>query len=268
MAQYPYLPLFVTDYRSATDHLTDAEHGIYLQLLMLMWQSPDCRIPDDDNWIARRLRRTADAVRSHVRPLMQEFCIARSGWVTQKRLQHEWQWRKEKSEKNSKSAKSRWNKDKDQSERNATAHSERNAPTLPHPTLEKKEEVKKEKTGKILLPDNWQPSEGHFNLADKFGLGRQETEDAVLEMRSWSLGNGEKRRNWDWVFNNWLRRNAKKVNGNGYGRSGTLPDDSRSASRAAARLAEKAERGEFEFSPRPSLLPEKSGDAIRLLPEK
>ena len=64
------------------------------------------------------------------------------------------------------------------------------------------------------------------------------------------LGNGETR-NWDWVFNNWLTQH-KKVNGNGHGRSGTFPDDSRSASRAAARLAEKAERGEFQFSPRPS----------------
>lgn len=137
MSQYPYLPLFVTDYRSATDHLTDAEHGIYLQLLMLMWQSPDCRIPDNDEWLARRFRRHADAVRSHVRPLIQEFCVIRSGWILQKRLQQEWHWRKAKSEKNSDAAKSRWNKEKRISERNATTHSERNAPTLSYPTPQK-----------------------------------------------------------------------------------------------------------------------------------
>jgi uncharacterized protein YdaU (DUF1376 family) len=219
MAQYPYLPLFVTDYRSATDHLTDSEHGIYLQLLMLMWQSPGCRIPDDDDWIARRLRRNADAVRSHVRPLMREFCVAHNGWVTQKRLQQEWQWRKEKSERNSKSAKSRWDKEKDISERNASTHSKRNAPTLPYPTPQKEEERKKEKTGKILLPDLWKPTAGHFELAASKGLSSEAVTDAIGEMRSWSLGNGEKRANWDWVFNNWLRRNAqKRMNGNGHGK--------------------------------------------------
>jgi uncharacterized protein YdaU (DUF1376 family) len=144
--QYPYLPLFVTDYRSKTDHLTDAEHGIYLQLLMLMWQSPDCQIPDDDEWIARRFRRDVDAVRTHMRPLMREFCIVHKGWVTQKA----------KSKRNSASAKSRWNKDKDQSERNsernASTHSERNAPTLPYPTISKKEDAA--------------PNGAHFNIAD------------------------------------------------------------------------------------------------------
>jgi uncharacterized protein YdaU (DUF1376 family) len=153
--QYPYLPLFVTDYRSKTDHLTDAEHGIYLQILMLMWQSPDCRIPNDDEWIARRLRRDIDAVRTHVRPVIKEFCLTRHKWLTQKRLRQEWLWSKAKSKKNSASAKSRWEKDKDISERsterNASTHSERNAPTLPYPTL-KKEKKEYELSNGVKVP--------------------------------------------------------------------------------------------------------------------
>ena len=82
-------------------------------------------------------------------------------------------------------------------------------------------------------------------------------------------GNRGIKLNWNSTWRNRVRSVAGKTGApNGYGRSRTLPDDSRSASRAATRLAEKAERGEFEFSPRPSLLPEKSGDVIRLLPEK
>jgi hypothetical protein len=122
------------------------------------------------------------------------------------------------------------------------------------------------KTGKILLPDDWRPSVAHYELAKKKGLPMEAVDEAADEMRSWSLGNGERRTNWDWVFNNWLRRIADRRK-NGFGRRGTLQDDSRSASRAAGRLAEQAERGEFGFGPRPGLLPAANGDNVVLLPK-
>lgn len=55
---------------------------------------------------------------------------------------------------------------------------------------------------------------------------------------------------------------------NGYRGSRPLQDDSLSASRAAGRLAERAERGEFTFEPVPSLLPKTSTDIVRLLPKR
>ena len=122
------------------------------------------------------------------------------------------------------------------------------------------------KTGKILLPDSWKPSASHYELAKKKGLPMEAVDEAADEMRSWSLGNGERRTNWDWVFNNWLRRNADRRK-NGFGRQATLQDDSRSSSRAAGRLAEQAEKGAFGFGPRPGLLPAANGDNVVLLPK-
>ena len=75
-------------------------------------------------------------------------------------------------------------------------------------------ESKKEKTGKMLLPDDWHPSNSHYDLAASKGLSREEVLEAGCEMRDWSLGNGERRNNWDSVFSNWIRRNANKFRGN------------------------------------------------------
>lgn len=138
MADFPALPIWTDAYLADCSHLSDAEHGIYLRLLMLMWRSPQCRIPNDDEWIARKLSRDANAVRTHVRPLINEFCEC-TEWITQKRLLKEWEWCTEKRKKNSTSAKSRWNNKNTSCERNANAmpdtQSERNAPT-PFPIKE------------------------------------------------------------------------------------------------------------------------------------
>lgn len=116
-------------------------------------------------------------------------------------------------------------------------------------------------TGKHLLPDDWQPKPDHYALAREKNITEAGVTDAVREMRSWSKGNGEKRTNWDFVFNNWLTRNAK----NGQRGPRPLQDDSKSISAAAGRLAEAAQRGEFTFGPRPSLLPDPNETPVFLL---
>jgi uncharacterized protein YdaU (DUF1376 family) len=53
MAEYPALPLFTDAYMSDTRHLTPAQHGAYLLLLMTAWRMPDCKLPDDDRFLSR-----------------------------------------------------------------------------------------------------------------------------------------------------------------------------------------------------------------------
>lgn len=52
---YPHMPLYTTDFIADTTHLDACETGAYMMLLMIMWQSPGCRLPDNDE----RLRRWA-----------------------------------------------------------------------------------------------------------------------------------------------------------------------------------------------------------------
>jgi uncharacterized protein YdaU (DUF1376 family) len=144
MAQFPALPLFTDAYLADTAHLSDAENGIYIKILMVMWRSPDCRIPNDDAWIARRFGKTILEVEKQIRPLLTEFCRSDGNWLSQKRLQIEWEWCRDKRKKNSDTAKSRWEKEKTLSIRSTNGHSERSTtnrisgnapfPSLPSPS--------------------------------------------------------------------------------------------------------------------------------------
>lgn len=53
MSEYPYLPFWTGDYLADTRHLSQAEHGAYMLLIMTCWQTNDCSLPDDDKMLAR-----------------------------------------------------------------------------------------------------------------------------------------------------------------------------------------------------------------------
>ena len=112
MAEYPALPLWTDAYLGDTWHLSDAEHGRYFLMLMVMWRAPGQRFPNDDEWIARKFRRSVEDVQKELRPLIAEFFDCDGNWITQKRLKREWNHVDKTSKKRSASAKRRWNKDK------------------------------------------------------------------------------------------------------------------------------------------------------------
>jgi uncharacterized protein YdaU (DUF1376 family) len=133
MAEFPALPLFTDAYLRDCWHLSDAEHGRYFLLMMLIWQTPSCRIPNNREWIARKLRRTPEQYDSDILPLISEFCENSGNWITQKRLTKERDYLRGKSKSQSNRAKSRWNKEKDLYPEDADPHHSGNAPT-PTPT--------------------------------------------------------------------------------------------------------------------------------------
>jgi uncharacterized protein YdaU (DUF1376 family) len=53
-----WFKFFPTDWLSDRNNagLTLEELGAHIQLLCLMWDSDDCSVPDDDQWVARQLR--------------------------------------------------------------------------------------------------------------------------------------------------------------------------------------------------------------------
>lgn len=53
MSEFPSLPLFTDAYLADTRHLSTLEHGAYLLLLMMAWRQSDCRLPNDDDTLAR-----------------------------------------------------------------------------------------------------------------------------------------------------------------------------------------------------------------------
>ena len=102
-----------------------------------MWGSPECRVPNDDTWLARKLRRTPAEIAALYRPLIAEFCQSDGNWITQKRLRREWEYVRNRAVAQSVRAKSRWDKEKKSAGAMQGVHVTGNAPSpTPSPTLD------------------------------------------------------------------------------------------------------------------------------------
>lgn len=115
MAEFPALPLWTDAYLGDTTHLTTIEHGAYLLLLMSMWRSTDCALPDDDRLLARYARLTPAQWR-RIKPVIMPFFRVAEGRVTQGRLTDERNVVRQHSKLQSNKAKRRWLKTNDSSD--------------------------------------------------------------------------------------------------------------------------------------------------------
>ena len=85
MADYPALPLWTDAYFADTRHLTAAQHGCYLLLLMTAWRRPNCDLPDDDKFLSNVTGLRVDHWRRQKPAVMEFFYLADGRW-RQKRL--------------------------------------------------------------------------------------------------------------------------------------------------------------------------------------
>lgn len=161
MADFPSLPLFTDAVTADCSHLTDEEFGRYMRLLILMWRTPGCKIPDDPNWISKRMRVDALAYHLHMHTIMQEFCTLSDGYWTQKRLYKEYLYVQGVTEKRRIAAKKRWdieNKGNSTVQTDMQSTCTAYAPTpTPTPTLKIEEKETKVSTKKVEKPDDVSP---------------------------------------------------------------------------------------------------------------
>jgi uncharacterized protein YdaU (DUF1376 family) len=88
MSNRAWMPLHIADYLSDTGHLTAAEHGAYLLLIMTYWQRGEA-LPDDDRKLARICRlgpREWGRVRCNLSEFFQISCGAWSHGRIEKEL--------------------------------------------------------------------------------------------------------------------------------------------------------------------------------------
>lgn len=116
MAQFPCLPLWTDAWLADTYHLNrDAPSRVkrdaYLHLLIQMWRSPGCRVPDDNGWLGEHMQMTKDEVRDILRPVIAEFCRIEGQFVVQPRLLKEFQRTHQQKERLTKWRKRRKNKE-------------------------------------------------------------------------------------------------------------------------------------------------------------
>ena len=123
------MPLWTDRLTAKCHHLSDAEYGLYVRLLIELWQAPGQRLPYDAAWLGRRFRRTAEQAAADIFPLIDEFCTRTCGgkFFTQKTVIEQFEYLKSRREKQSIRSKARWDKDKDLSRGNADTHASGNA---------------------------------------------------------------------------------------------------------------------------------------------
>jgi len=191
MAEYPALPLFTDAYMADTRHLTTTQHGAYLLLLMTAWRMPDCKLPDDDNLLARWAGLDYRNWRK-MRPLIIDQFWKKDGHgkLQQNRLLDERKYADSRRRKNAEAGKASALKRK---ERHSTTVATKPQPdSNPHthtlPIREDKDKslpsLKRWQDFKILYPKgragNWQKNESAYRSAIKRGFSEDEIYQGLL----------------------------------------------------------------------------------------
>jgi ribosomal protein L37E len=82
MAEFAAMPLFTDSWVADTAHLTRSERGMYMDLLVICWRSPECRVPNDMDWIYRKLGCRGNATECDVAyAIVQEFMTSDGNWL-------------------------------------------------------------------------------------------------------------------------------------------------------------------------------------------
>jgi uncharacterized protein YdaU (DUF1376 family) len=69
----PWMRLWVAQLSADTQHLTAAQLGSHLRLLMMAWRRTSCSIPNDADWICRRLGIGPDYYAQDVAPVLADL---------------------------------------------------------------------------------------------------------------------------------------------------------------------------------------------------
>jgi uncharacterized protein YdaU (DUF1376 family) len=121
MAKFPAMPLWTDAYLADCSHLSDAEHGRYMLILIHLWRMPKQRFPNETRFLSRKFNRSAEVIENEWKPLMQEFCKCDGNWISHARLSREFAYVEKQHAVQSARANKRWHKEKDVSPGNATA---------------------------------------------------------------------------------------------------------------------------------------------------
>lgn len=179
------MPLYVKDYLADTGHLSAAEHGCYLLLLMHQWQHG--LIPDNPQALSRICRCRVEDWSRRYKGLL-DFFEPVAGGYRHTRLASEAARSEEISNKRKAAA--------------VQMHSKRTALAHTYTYTSTKKEKKEKKERRVAphpIPDNWHPME-HLSSEDQLELEK---------MRDWARAKGVRRADWFATWRNWKRRAAE-----------------------------------------------------------
>lgn len=194
MAEFPALPLFTDAYMADTRHLSAAQHGAYLLLLMTAWRMPDCKLPNDDVFLGRCASMDARTWKSNKDIIMGFWCQDEMQKWCQRRLLDERKNVEDRRNKNSLAGKSSALKNKQRHSTSViTKHPPKHNDTL-NLNLNLNQEERKNIKKKVSLDDL---SIGHILpwLSEKQREGKYTNHkpDFILEkFKNYCQANGKK----------------------------------------------------------------------------
>lgn len=219
MSAYPSLPLFTDAFIADTGHLNAQETGAYLMLMMVAWRSPECRLPDNDDKLARWAR-VDRRTWLRIKPAVMEFWTLAEGFWSQKRLSKEREFVSKRAEVNRRNGeqggrpKSLKNNDT-QNPAGSVRVSETKAPTpTPIPKITPSDAIASSapkgagRQRGTRIPDGFEHSNEAREVAASFGLTGDAADEALAEFADyWRALPGLKATKLDWpaTFRNRLR---------------------------------------------------------------
>lgn len=217
MAEFPAMPLWTDALMADTTHLSTAEFGAYMLLLVAMWRSGG-KLPNDEKRLARFCRLDGKSwlkVRDHV----MEFFTVIGDDITQKRLQKEMLYVRNRSEAQSNRAKARYLKNNEVELAVADAGQAPGSAPTPTPTpIEDKKAPAEPKKGTRIPAD----FEADLEFAMREGLTKAEAQREAASFRDfWISKPGKDGVKLDWVatWRNWVRNGIKRKRGPPGGKS-------------------------------------------------
>lgn len=221
MADFPALPLWTDAYIADTQHLTNEEHGVYLQLLMFAWRTPTCSLPDDDKRLAIMVGVTP-RIWARLKPTVMAFWSLEKGQWKQKKLTRERKYvermQEQKRAAGIASAKAKSLKSKEtgstavptakptERQQNANTHTHTHLDP-PNPSGSPPPKVGKQKMATRLSSD-WTLNESAICYARKSGLTEGEMKNEADRFRDyWIAKSGRDATKLDWnaTWRNWIR---------------------------------------------------------------
>lgn len=209
-----WMPLYIGEYLADTSHLTRAQHGSYLLLLMAYWRRGG-PLPDNDTMLSQIAKCTPREWQND-KPILAELFKVGGGIWTQTKADKELAKAaantKAKAEAGAKGAAKRWQTDGTAIDQPLANASQIDAPLpLPSPSpdgdSEAKASVRKSKPRRTRLANDWQPSPEDHACAVSEGLTADEIARDLAEWREY-WHSGEPR---DPLKTDWSRTYRKHV---------------------------------------------------------
>lgn len=244
MAEFPSMPVWIDSYWADTFDLDAEQHGIYLNLLFLIWRQPGCKLVADHDFIKKffkaKMGMHGRTYNAKVVPIIERFMNFSEGFYTQKRLLKEYEKRVKKSRKESENTPNPTFKIININDLDIPDDAEQSQfePGLPSPSpspsrlseddnlsnppkivAPEKPKTSSPKTGRRAhsITKGWIPNETYLEAARHAGLSADVIAAELIKFRQWYIDNPDRyghaivKFDWFETWHRWCERAAARI---------------------------------------------------------